>query len=59
MKPTLSKIPFGGPLRGPQKGIFDSVGFIWEATQPDYLNPGGQREKPHFAFLVLDLNGWV
>ena len=51
MKPTLSKIPFWGPLRGPQKGILDSVGFIWEANQPDYLNPRGQRGKPNFAFL--------
>ena len=51
MKPTLSKLLVWGPRSGPPEGILDSVGFIWEANQPDYLNPGGQRGKPNFAFL--------
>ena len=56
MKPTLSKIPFGGPLRGPQKGILLSVVFIWEANQPDYLIPGSQNKKQINPFWLLDLN---
>ena len=32
----LSNIPFWEPLRGPQKGVLDSFGFLWAANQPGF-----------------------
>jgi len=41
----LSKKTIWGAASRTPKGILDSDCFIWEANQPDYLNPGVSAEN--------------
>ena len=45
---------FWGLPSGPQNCILLSVGVIWEASQPDYSNPGSAR-KTKFARVELSI----
>ena len=52
----LSNIPFWGPLRGPQKGVLDSFGFLWAANQPGF---SPQAVNIHHPTELLCFKFWL
>jgi hypothetical protein len=55
----LSKKTIWGAASRTPKGILDSDCFIWEANQPDYLNPRVSAENQICPIWVLDLNACI